>query len=129
MTHILAMTTRNLNRTWRDVIFAQYAADYDANVPFPVSYLIKAVQWNRDIIITVPSKIDLQTYRRSVRNFFLTKRGADPVYRDEHISVKPRVSPLRDQSQEGNGDHERQDQAAVQDDAVWVDTDDARDSA
>ncbi|KAK4235361.1 hypothetical protein C8A03DRAFT_36793 [Achaetomium macrosporum] len=53
------MTTRNLNQTWRDVVFNQYAADHAAGVPFPVRYLIYASQWNRDIFIEIPAKIDV----------------------------------------------------------------------
>lgn len=89
------MTTRNLNRTWRDVVFAQYAADYEADAPFPYRYLIHARQWNRDIIISIPQKIDLRTFKRSIANFFKTLHTAeDPTYQDENISLwsRKRVS-------------------------------------
>jgi hypothetical protein len=34
------MRTRNLNKTWYDVVVDQYTADFEADVPFPVRYLI-----------------------------------------------------------------------------------------
>lgn len=36
------MTSCTLNAKWRDTIFTQYAADLEADVPFPVRYLINA---------------------------------------------------------------------------------------
>lgn len=84
------MTTRNLNQTWRDVVFTQYAADYEADVPFPVTYLINVPEWKQDILIKIPEKIDLKTLRKSVLDFCRAAQGADPVYDGEHISVKPR---------------------------------------
>ncbi|KAI2622427.1 hypothetical protein GGR54DRAFT_63548 [Hypoxylon sp. NC1633] len=86
------MTTRNLNKTWRDVVFQQYTADHDAEAPFPLRYLINAREWHKDIWIEVPNRIDVRTFRRSVLNFVVSKRGADPVFSDEHISVRPRIS-------------------------------------
>jgi hypothetical protein len=53
------MTSRNLNQTWRDVVFNQYAADHADDVPFPVRYLIHASPWNMDIFIEIPAKIDV----------------------------------------------------------------------
>lgn len=84
------MTTRNLNTTWRDVVFTQYAADYEADVPFPVTYLINVPEWKQDILIKIPKKIDLKTLRKSVLDFCRAARGADPIYDGEHISVQPR---------------------------------------
>lgn len=84
------MTSRNLNTTWRDVIFKQYAEDLDADVPFPVRYLITAPPW-KDIFITAPHKIDLGTYKKAVLAFFIAKRFSnDPTYGDDNISVRPR---------------------------------------
>ena len=84
------MTSRNLNTTWRDTIFAQYAADLEADVPFPVRYLINAPPW-RDIFITVPERIDLRAYKNAVLAFYKDRRcSEDPTYEDEHISVRPR---------------------------------------
>jgi hypothetical protein len=90
------MTTRNLNRTWRDVVFKQYEADLEANEPFPIRYLINAIQWRRDIIINIPQKITLQRFRRSIFTFFTALHTADdPTYEDDCISVRPRKSPPR----------------------------------
>ena len=84
------MTSRNLNTTWRDTIFTQYAADLEADVPFPVRYLINAPPW-RDIFITVPEKIDLRAYKNAVFAFYKEKRcSEDPTYEDEFIAVRPR---------------------------------------
>ena len=100
------MTFRNLNETWRDVVFRTYAQDHQDDVPFPVTYLISATEWKRDIIIEVPKKIDVKAYRHSVLKFTINLRFQDPVYDDEYISVRPRVSKYKigeskDQAQEG----------------------------
>jgi hypothetical protein len=84
------MTSRNLNTTWRDTIFKQYAADFEADVPYPVRYLINAPPW-KDIFITVPEKIDLRAYKNAGFTFYKLRRcSEDPTYEDEHISVRPR---------------------------------------
>ncbi|KAF7162557.1 hypothetical protein CNMCM5623_007803 [Aspergillus felis] len=117
------MTTRNLNRTWRDVVFNQYAADFDADVPFPVRYLINADVWKKDIFIEIPIKIPVATFRRSVLTFVRAKRlDSDPAYRDENISVRARVSFRERQGQEANKQHDdpgsgSQDPATVAGDA------------
>lgn len=97
------MTTRNLNQTWRDVVFQQYARDHAADVPFPVRYLIHAPEWHKDIFIEIPTKIDERTLRRSVLDFAVSRRGAEPVFSNEYISVRPRVS-WRDRAPGGGGD-------------------------
>jgi hypothetical protein len=89
----LVMTSRNLNQTWRDVIFKQYAADHEADVPFPVTYLINVPEWKQDIRIKIPQKIDLKTFKHSVLDFLRATGGEDPVYDGEHISVRPRKRP------------------------------------
>jgi hypothetical protein len=94
------MTTRNLNKTWRDIVFDQYSADLSANEPFPIRYLINAPEWKRDIFINVPERISLEAYRRSVLTFFRTKhRDTDPSYEDENLSVQPRVSTYQAQAE------------------------------
>ncbi|KAF7541925.1 hypothetical protein G7054_g332 [Neopestalotiopsis clavispora] len=88
------MTSRNLNKTWRDVVWDQYAQDLEADVPFPVRYLIHAAQWRRDIFITIPSKIDSRTLRLATLEFHKQRRGhADPLWDGEHISVRLRARP------------------------------------
>ncbi|GMF78041.1 hypothetical protein BDV35DRAFT_395739 [Aspergillus flavus] len=95
------MTTRNLNKTWRDIIFDQYSADLSANEPFPIRYLINAPEWKKDIFINVPKKISLEAYRSSVLAFCRTKyRDSDPIYEDENLSVRPRVSRHQAQAEE-----------------------------
>lgn len=89
------MTFRNLNETWRDVVFRTYAQDHQDDVPFPVTYLVWAAEWKRDIIIEVPKKIDVKAYRHSVLKFTTNLRFQDPVYDDEYISVRPRVSKYK----------------------------------
>ncbi|EEU39727.1 uncharacterized protein NECHADRAFT_100265 [Fusarium vanettenii 77-13-4] len=85
------MTFRNLNETWRDVVFRTYAQDHQDDVPFPIKYLIHAPEWKRDILIEVPKKIDVKAYRHSVLKCTIDLRFQDPVYDDEYISVRPRV--------------------------------------
>lgn len=86
------MTTRNLNRTWRDVVFKQYADDYEADVPFPVRYLINTPQWSRAIIIEVPNKIEIKTLRQSIGAFFRAKHTSeDPTYDDGQIAIRLQV--------------------------------------
>ncbi|KAG2003844.1 hypothetical protein GB937_009336 [Aspergillus fischeri] len=94
------MTTRNLNRTWRDVVFAQYAADLEADEPFPIRYLINAPEWKKDIFISVPKKISLEDYRRSVHTFCRTKyRDPDPAFEDKNLSIRARVSRYNQQAE------------------------------
>lgn len=88
------MTSRNLNQTWRDVVFKQYESDHAADVPFPVRYLISASEWKRDIFIKIPAKIDVPVFRQAVLHFVKAKRlEDDPAYEDERIKVRARVSP------------------------------------
>jgi hypothetical protein len=88
------MTSRNLNLTWRAVVFTQYEADLDADAPFPIRYLINAGQRHRDIFITIPQKIPVQALRQSIFTFFAAVHTSDdPTYDDENISVRPRKSP------------------------------------
>lgn len=96
------MTTRNLNKTWRDVVFKQYAADLEADVPYPVRYLINIpVVYGlpgRDIWIEIPSKIDLKTLKNAVLAFMLATRDiGDPTYNDDHIAVRARLPQSTDQ--------------------------------
>lgn len=90
------MTSRNLNATWRDRIFWQYAADYEAGVPFPITYTIRADTWRRDIRISIHNKIELKTFKQAVFACHKAKRHEDPIYDDEYISVRPRISPVLD---------------------------------
>ena len=88
------MTTRNLNQTWRDVVFTQYEADHAAaDVPFPVRYLIHAPEWKTDIFIEIPAKIDVAVFRQAVLHFARARRLADdPAYEDDLIKVRARAS-------------------------------------
>ncbi|GFF45075.1 hypothetical protein IFM46972_07706 [Aspergillus udagawae] len=89
------MTTRNLNKTWYDVVVDQYTTDFEADVPFP-----------KDIFIEIPAKILVATLRRSVWTFVRAKRlDSDPAYRDDNISVRARVSFIERQAQEANKQH------------------------
>lgn len=90
------MTTRNLNTTWRDIVYNQYAADLEADVPFPVRYLINIPLVyglpGRDIWIEIQSKIDLRTLKKAIFVFYRATRDVgDPTYRDDRISVRPRL--------------------------------------
>ncbi|KAF7125915.1 hypothetical protein CNMCM5793_002274 [Aspergillus hiratsukae] len=121
------MTTRNLNKTWRDVVFDQYAADFDADVPFPVRYLINTPEWKKDIFIEIPTKIPVATFRRSVLTFVRAKRhDSDPAYCDENISVRARVSFRERQAQEAS--NQLDDSGSVSQDrpTVVVDAGDSR---
>ncbi|KAJ3539119.1 hypothetical protein NM208_g5618 [Fusarium decemcellulare] len=83
------MTFRNLNQTWRDVIFKQYDADYQADVPFPITYLIFAPDWNsQDLLFTIPNKITLKTLKDAIRDFYRSGKSSEPIYDGEHLSLK-----------------------------------------
>ncbi|KAK4113662.1 hypothetical protein N656DRAFT_796899 [Canariomyces notabilis] len=87
------MTSRNLNQTWRDVVFKQYEQDHAAGVPFPIRYLINAAEWKNDIFIEIPNKIDVPVFRQAVLYFSRTRRLADdPAYEDNLIKVRARVA-------------------------------------
>ncbi|KAB8074272.1 hypothetical protein BDV29DRAFT_156751 [Aspergillus leporis] len=115
------MTTRNLNRAWRDVIFAQYAADLEANEPFSIRYLVNAPEWKKDIFIDVPERISLEDYRCSVPTFCRAKyRDPNPAYEDENLSVRARVSRYNRQAEkidDQQHDLESQDPSACRGDA------------
>lgn len=83
------MTTRNLNTTWRDSVFKQYAADFEADVPFPVRYLINIPvvygSPGRDIWIDIRTKIDLRTLKTAILAFIRATRDVgDPTYQDDY---------------------------------------------
>jgi hypothetical protein len=87
------MTFRNLNKTWRDVIFEQYEEDHAADVPFPITYLIYATQWKKDIFIEIPTKIDVPVFRQALLHAARSRRLLDdPAYEDDLIKVRARVS-------------------------------------
>ncbi|KAH7200245.1 hypothetical protein DER44DRAFT_790024 [Fusarium oxysporum] len=95
------MTTRNLNKTWRDVVFEQYQADLEADSPFPIRYLIFVHQWKKDIFINIPNKIEIMTFRRAVLDFARSRnREEDPTFSNEHISVWPRKTFRERQEEE-----------------------------
>ncbi|KAM0247818.1 hypothetical protein ACHAP5_003828 [Fusarium lateritium] len=87
------MTFRNLNKTWRDVIFEQYEEDHAADVQFPITYLIYATRWKKDIFIEIPTKIDVPIFRQALLHAS-RERGPsdDPAYEDDLIKVRARVS-------------------------------------
>lgn len=101
------MTTRNLNRTWRDVIFAQYEADHEADVPFPIRYLINAPEWKQDIFIEIPSKVDPKTLRNAVLLFYRDSLRGSPEYVGEHISVRPRKRTATTSDQDQDQDQQQ----------------------
>ncbi|CAJ0550277.1 Ff.00g102070.m01.CDS01 [Fusarium sp. VM40] len=91
------MTSRNLNKTWRDVIFEQYEADHAADVLFPITYLINAKEWKKDIFIEIPTKIDVPVFRQALLHAVRSRlRLDDPAYEDELIKIRARVSGRRD---------------------------------
>lgn len=87
------MTTRNLNRTWRDVLFEQYKLDHDADVAFPVRYLLHNPQFSVDLFYEIPVKIHPDDFRRSILAFHrATKHSDRPEYADQNISIRQRFS-------------------------------------
>lgn len=104
------MTSRNLNKTWRDIVFEQYEADYAADVPFPIRYLIYGNQWKRDIVIEIPTKIYVPVFRQALLHAASSRRlENDPTYEDDLIEVRARI-PLSVQS--NNDTHPQDDSAA-----------------
>lgn len=101
------MTTRNLNRTWRDVVFKQYEQDHEADVPFPVRYLINITTrfgWKGDIFIEIPSKIDPKVLRRTLLEWYCAVgTAADLTHQGEHIFVRPRQTLRVQQEPSGGG--------------------------
>ncbi|KAB5571759.1 hypothetical protein GE09DRAFT_1054000 [Coniochaeta sp. 2T2.1] len=109
------MTSRNLNQTWRDVVFKQYEEDHAADVPFPVRYLINAPEWKKDIFIEIPTKIDVPVFRQAVLHFASKRRLADdPAYEGDLIKVRARVS--RSPGPSSSSAQQRNDDAPPQDD-------------
>ena len=94
------MTTRNLNRTWRDIVFSQYTLDLEAEAPFPIRYIINTPQWQQDIIIDIPNKLDIKIFKQAILAFFKAKHtDSDPTFTSEHISIRPR-RPTQDDAPE-----------------------------
>ncbi|XEV04438.1 hypothetical protein FSHL1_009725 [Fusarium sambucinum] len=88
------MTARNLNKTWRDIIFEQYEADYASNVPFLIRYLIYGDQWKTDILIEILNKIDEPVFRQALLRAASSRRlEKDPEYQDDLIKVQARDPP------------------------------------
>ncbi|CAJ0538659.1 Ff.00g066630.m01.CDS01 [Fusarium sp. VM40] len=88
------MTSRNLNKTWRDIVFEQYEADYVADVPFRIRYLIYGDQWRRNIIIEIPTKINVPVFRQALLHAASSRRlENDPAYEDDLIKVRARIPP------------------------------------
>ncbi|RMD44035.1 hypothetical protein DV735_g1073, partial [Chaetothyriales sp. CBS 134920] len=98
---------------WRDVSRAVYDADYDAGCAFPIRYLITATPWKRDIFIEVHQKIDKRTFRRALLDFFLAQHKAEPVCKNEYISVYPR--PRARQVSIDHGEDEAEDDKRAKD--------------
>ena len=97
------MTTRNLNKTWRDVVFQQYEADHAADVPFPIRYLIWADQWKRDIFIEISNKIEVPVFRQALLRAFSSRRLLpDPAYEDDLIRIRARVPTSNDDAHPEN---------------------------
>jgi hypothetical protein len=97
----LKMTTRNLNKTWRDIVFEQYQADLEADSPFPIRYLIFLHRWKKDTFISIPNKIEIMTFRRAILDFVRSRDGEeDPTFSNEHISVWPRKTFRERQEEE-----------------------------
>ncbi|KAH7264787.1 uncharacterized protein BKA55DRAFT_685276 [Fusarium redolens] len=95
------MTTRNLNKTWRDIVFEQYQADLEADSPFPIRYLIFLHRWKKDTFISIPNKIEIMTFRRAILDFVRSRDGEeDPTFSNEHISVWPRKTFRERQEEE-----------------------------
>ncbi|CEI68183.1 hypothetical protein FVEN_g11861 [Fusarium venenatum] len=104
------MTSRNLNKTWRDIVFEQYEADYAADVPFPIRYLIYGDQWKTDILIEIPTKIKVPVFRQALLHAASSRRlENDPAYEDDLIKVRARVPP----SAQSNSDAHPQDHSAA----------------
>lgn len=95
------MTSRNLNTTWRDIIFKQYRQDHTDDVPFPIRYLLHNPTWKQDLWYEIPRKIDPDSFRRSIIAFHRTTRGtSSPIYSDENLSVRPRKPSTTSQGQD-----------------------------
>ncbi|KAM0281884.1 hypothetical protein ACHAQK_002615 [Fusarium lateritium] len=105
------MTSRNLNKTWRDIVFEQYEADYAADVVFPIRYLIYGDQWKTDIFIEIPAKIDVPIFRQALLHAASSRRlENDPAYEDDLIKVRARIPPP---AQSKNDAHPQDDSAAA----------------
>lgn len=91
------MTTRNLNRTWRDIVFSQYSSDLEAEAPFPIRYIINTPQWQQDIIIDIPNQLDIKSFKQAILAFFKAKHtDPDPTYTSEYISIRSRQPAQHD---------------------------------
>ncbi|KAF4502893.1 hypothetical protein FAGAP_851 [Fusarium agapanthi] len=104
------MTSRNLNKTWRDIVFEQYEADHAADVPFPIRYMIYGDQWKTDIIIEIPKKVDVPVFRQALLHAASSRRlEKDPAYKDDLINIRARIPP----SAQSKNDAPSQDDAAA----------------
>jgi hypothetical protein len=85
------MTTRNMNKTWRDILIQQYEQDYADNAPFPIRYLINVPEHGHDLWWEIDSRIEPATFRQAILAWHLATRGINnPAYEDENIRVTTR---------------------------------------
>lgn len=86
------MTTRNLNKTWVDVILSQYKQDFSDGVPFPVRYLLHHPRHQADLFYEIPKPIDPKTFQKSIIDFNIYTRQRESVdFEDENLKVWKRV--------------------------------------
>ena len=85
------MTSRNLNKTWRDVLIQQYRQDLADNAPFPIRYLINVPERRRDLWWEIHEKIEPATFQQSIFAWYFATRGTDTLaYEDQHVKVTAR---------------------------------------
>lgn len=82
------MTTRNLNKTWRDVLIQQYEQDLTENAPFPIRYLIHLPEHHKDLWWEIRERIEPNIFRQAIFAWYQATRGTDNLeYEDGHLKV------------------------------------------
>lgn len=90
------MTTRNLNKTWLDVITAQYKQDFSDSVEFPIRYLLHNPLHKADLYYEIPYSVEPAVFKKSLIDFHIyTRAHGYQEFQDENIKVWKRVNALR----------------------------------
>lgn len=85
------MTTKNLNRTNRDIILSEYISDLATNASHPVRYLIFDKKFTQDIFYEIHQPVDPEVLKRAL-NQYIKERGNTIHYQNDVLKVWPRKS-------------------------------------
>ncbi|KAI1400131.1 hypothetical protein F4819DRAFT_462601 [Hypoxylon fuscum] len=89
------MTTKVLNKSWFDTLQDQYQQDLEAEIVFPLTYILYYKRWDRDLHYEIKHKISVQEFHTSLVAFHRshTTLEDDPSYQDQSIKIYHQAKP------------------------------------